>query len=171
MVSVVTSSGGRYLSDYFVNSHEAGVFHKLGDDFTRAYTLGLTRCCSDRHEALLGGSVYPVGDMVEGLYEIVDGEGFVETSTPFVSLPNAFTWVFLSSLVSSAGALPDNSSAEMSSKYQLGRVHEGHGVSPAAMKTWRSGVPRPKSVVATSVEVCSSVGSRGVPSWKRSESR
>jgi hypothetical protein len=60
---------------------------------------------------------------------------------------------FLSSLVSSAGALADNSSVEMSSKYQSGRVPEGPGVSLAAMKTWRSGVPRLESVVATSVGV------------------
>jgi hypothetical protein len=39
------------------------------------------------------------------------------------------------------------------------------------MKNWRSGVPRPESVVATSVGVCSSAGASGVPSWKGSESR
>jgi hypothetical protein len=78
---------------------------------------------------------------------------------------------FLSSLVSSVGALADNSSAEISSKYRSGRVPEGLGVSPAAMKTWRSGVPRPESVVPTSVGVCASVGASGVPSWKGTESR
>jgi hypothetical protein len=67
--------------------------------------------------------------------------------------------------------LAENSSGEMSSKYRSGRVLEGPGVSPAAMKTWRPGVPRPESVVATSVGVCSSIGARGVPSWKGSESR
>jgi hypothetical protein len=35
---------------------------------------------------------------------------------------------------------------------------------PAAMKTWRPRLPRPESVVATSVVVCSSAGARGVPS-------
>jgi hypothetical protein len=45
-----------------------------------------------------------------------------------------------------------------------GRVPEGPGVSPAAMKTRRSGVPRPDSVVATSVGEFSSVGASGVPS-------
>jgi hypothetical protein len=60
--------------------------------------------------------------------------------------------------------LADNSSSEMSSRYQSGRVPEGPGVSPEAMKTWRSGVPKPESVVATLVDVCSSVGARGVPS-------
>jgi hypothetical protein len=48
---------------------------------------------------------------------------------------------------------------------------EGPGVSPAAMKTWRSEVLRPESVVATSIAVCSSAGASGVPSWKGSESR
>jgi hypothetical protein len=67
--------------------------------------------------------------------------------------------------------LADNLSAEISSKYRSGRVPEGPCVSPASMKTWRSGVPKPESVVATYVGVCSSVGARGVPSWKGSESR
>jgi hypothetical protein len=35
--------------------------------------------------------VHPAGDLVECLYEIPDGEGFAETSAPFVSLPVAFT--------------------------------------------------------------------------------
>jgi hypothetical protein len=72
--------------------------------------------------------------------------------------------VFLSSLVSPVGALTESYSAEMSSKYWSGQVPEGPGVSPAAMKTWRLGVPRSESVVATSVDVCHSVGARGVPS-------
>jgi hypothetical protein len=70
---------------------------------------------------------------------------------------------FLSSAVSLGGALADTSSFEMSSRYRSGRVSEGP-VSPAAMKTWRSGVQRPESVVATSIEVCSSFGTSGVPS-------
>jgi hypothetical protein len=77
---------------------------------------------------------------------------------------------FLLSVASSAGALADTSSSEMSSRYQSGRVHEGP-VSLVAMKTWRSGVLKPESVVTTSVDVCSSVGASGVPSWKGSESR
>jgi hypothetical protein len=48
----------------------------------------------------------------------------------------------------------------MSSRYRSGRGP----ASPATMKTWRSGVQRPESVVATSVEVCSSFGASGVPS-------
>jgi hypothetical protein len=65
--------------------------------------------------------------------------------------------------------LADSSSSEMSSRYRSGRVPEGPDVSPATMKTWRSGVPRSESVVANSVDVCSSVGANGVPSWKGSE--
>jgi hypothetical protein len=69
------------------------------------------------------------------------------------------------------GALADSSSAEISSRYRSGRVPEGPGVSPVAMKTWRSGLPRLESEVATSVGVCSSAGASGVPSWKGSDSR
>jgi hypothetical protein len=75
MVLVLTSSRGRYLSDSIVNPHEVGVFRELGDDFTCAF----------------GGGVHLIGDLVKGLCEIPDGEGFAETSTPFVSLPVAFT--------------------------------------------------------------------------------
>jgi hypothetical protein len=91
MVLVFTSYEGRYLSDSVVDSHEVGVLRELGDDFTRAYPLSLTRYRSDRHEALFGGHVYPVGDLVKGLFEVPYGEGFAETSAPFVSLPIALT--------------------------------------------------------------------------------
>jgi hypothetical protein len=84
-----TSSKGRYLSDSVVDSHEVGVLRELGDDFTRAHPLSLTCYHGDRHEALLGGRVHPVGDLVKGLCEVPYGEGFTETSTPFVSLPIA----------------------------------------------------------------------------------
>jgi hypothetical protein len=50
---------------------------------------------SDRHEALFGGSVYPVGDLVESLGEIPDQKGLTETFAPFVLLPVAFTSGFL----------------------------------------------------------------------------
>jgi hypothetical protein len=115
--------------------------------------------------------VHPVGDLVESLCEILNRERFTETSASFISLLVALTSVFLSSLVSSAGALADSSSFEMSSKYRSGRVLEGPGVSPVAMKTWPSGVPRSESVVATSVDVFSYFGARGIPSWKGSKSR
>jgi hypothetical protein len=91
MVLVFASSGGRHLSDSVVDSHEVGVFHELGNDFTRAYPLSLTCYHRDRHEALFGGSVHPVGDLTEGLYEIPYSEGFSETSVPFVVLPVALT--------------------------------------------------------------------------------
>jgi hypothetical protein len=132
---VLTSSEGRYLSDSVVNSHEVGVLRELGDDFTRAYPQSLTRYRSDRHEALFGGSVHPAGDSIQGLCEIPYGKGFVEMSTPFISFLLRSRRVFLSLLVSSTGALADNSSAEMSLKYRSGRVPEGSGISPTAMKT------------------------------------
>jgi hypothetical protein len=73
--------------------------------------------------------------------------------------------------VSSAGALVDNSSAEISSRYRLGSVPKGPGLSLVVMETCRSGVLRLESLVATSVGVCSPAGASGVPSWKGSESR
>jgi hypothetical protein len=91
MVLVFTSFEGRYLSDSVADSHEVGVLRELGDDFTRAYPLSLTRYHGDRHEALFGGCVHPVGNLVEGLYEVPYGEGFAGTSTPFVSFPVVFT--------------------------------------------------------------------------------
>jgi hypothetical protein len=91
MVLVFVSSGGRRLSDSVVNSHEIGVFHELGDDFTHTYPLSLTCYRRDRHETLFGGSVHPVGDLIESLCEILYREGFPETSTPFVVLPVALT--------------------------------------------------------------------------------
>jgi hypothetical protein len=74
-----------------LSTDEVGVLCELGDDFTRAYPLSLTRYRGDRHEALFGGRVHPVGDLVEGLYEVPYGEGFAETSASFVSLPVALT--------------------------------------------------------------------------------
>jgi hypothetical protein len=73
--------------------------------------------------------------------------------------------------VSSAGASAGSSSAEMSSRYLSCVVPEVPGVSPAAMKTWRSGLPRLESELATSVGVYSSARASGVPSWNGSESR
>jgi hypothetical protein len=91
MVLLFTSSEGRYFSESVVDSHEVGVLHELGDDFTRVYPLSLMRYRGDRHEALFGGHVHPVGDLVEGLCEVPYGEGFTETSAPFISLPVALT--------------------------------------------------------------------------------
>jgi hypothetical protein len=91
MVLVFASSGGRRLSDSVVNSHEVGVFRELGDDFTRPYPLSLTCYHRDRHEALFGGSVHPVGDLIESLCKIPYTEGFSETSASFVALPVVLT--------------------------------------------------------------------------------
>jgi hypothetical protein len=91
MVLVFTSSEGRYLSESVVNSHEVGILRELGDDFTRAYPLSLTRYHGDGHEALFGGRVHPTGDLIENLCEILDGEGFAEASMLFVPLSDAFT--------------------------------------------------------------------------------
>jgi hypothetical protein len=91
MVLVFASFGGRHLSDSIVNSHEVGVFRELGDDFTRVYPLSLTCYRINRHEALFGGSVHSIGDLIEGLCKIPYREGFSETSTPFVALPVALT--------------------------------------------------------------------------------
>jgi hypothetical protein len=79
------------LSDPVVDSHEVGVLRELGDDFSCAHPLSLTCYRSDRHEALLWGSVYPALDLVEGFCEVSDGKGLAETSAPFVPLSVAFT--------------------------------------------------------------------------------
>jgi hypothetical protein len=91
MVVGFASSGGRHLSDSVVNSHDVGVFRKLGVDFTCTYPLSLTSYRRDRHEALFGGSVHPVGDLIEGLCKIPYRDGFLETSVSFVALPVALT--------------------------------------------------------------------------------
>jgi hypothetical protein len=87
MVLMFASSGGRRLSDSVVDSLEVGVFRELGDEFTHAYPLSLTCYNRDRHEALFGGSVHPVGDLFKGLCKIPYREGFLETSAPFIALP------------------------------------------------------------------------------------
>jgi hypothetical protein len=79
------------LSDFVVDSHEVGVLHELGDDFSRAHPLSLTCYRSDRHEALFGGSMHPTFNLVKRLYEVPYGEALTETSTPFVMLPVTLT--------------------------------------------------------------------------------
>jgi hypothetical protein len=91
MVLAFASYGGRRLSDSVVNSHKVGIFRELGDDFTRTYPLSLTCYRRDRHEALFGSSVHPVGDLIEGLCEVLCREGFSEMSAPFVALPIVLT--------------------------------------------------------------------------------
>jgi hypothetical protein len=91
MVFRFTSSEGKHLSDFVVDSHEVGVLHELGDDFTHTHPLSLTCYRGDRHEALFGGSVHPAFDFIKCLYEIPYWEAFTETSTPFIPLPVALT--------------------------------------------------------------------------------
>jgi hypothetical protein len=79
------------VSDSVAESHEVGVIRELSDDFTRSYPLSLMCYRRDRHEALFGGSVHPVGDLIEGLCKIPYKEGFSETFAPFVALPVALT--------------------------------------------------------------------------------
>jgi hypothetical protein len=85
------SSEGRHLSDSVVNSHEVGVLRELGDDFSRAHPLSLTRYRGDRHEALFRGSVHPAFDLVKCFCEVPYGEVLMEMSTPFVTLVVALT--------------------------------------------------------------------------------
>jgi hypothetical protein len=88
---VVVVPDRRWLSDPGVDSHEVGVFCKFGDDLSRVHPLVLTCYRSDRHEALLWGSVYPALDLVECFSKVANGEGVAETSAPFVPLSVAFT--------------------------------------------------------------------------------
>jgi hypothetical protein len=80
------------LSDPVVHSHEVGVLRELGNDFSCAHPLSLTCYRSDRHEALLWGSVHPALDLVESFCEVPDGKGLVKTSAPFIPLSVAFAW-------------------------------------------------------------------------------
>jgi hypothetical protein len=88
---VVAVPDGRWLSNPGVDLHEVSVFRELGDDLSRARPLGLMCYHSDRHEALLWGSVYPALDLVECFGEVADGEGVAETAASFVTLRVAFT--------------------------------------------------------------------------------
>jgi hypothetical protein len=153
------------LVDPVVDPHEVGIFSELGDDLSSAYALSLVCDRSDRHEALLRGSVHSALDRLESFRKVADGEIVAEASATFAALP-----VTLSSSVSFARASAESSSEEMSSRYLSWAVPEGPGVSPAAMKTWRSGVPRLDSEGATLVGVFESARASGVPSWNGSES-
>jgi hypothetical protein len=115
MVVGFASSGG-HLSDSVVNSHEVGVFHDLGDHFTREYPLSQTCYRRDRHEALFGGSVHPVGDLIKGLCKVPYREGFSETSAPFGALPVALVSSVLIVVRFISGCIGDNLSVDMSSK-------------------------------------------------------
>jgi hypothetical protein len=88
---VVAVLDGRWLSNPGVDSHELCIFRELGDDLSCMHPLGLTCYRSDRHEALLWGSVYPALDLVECFRKVAYGEGVAETTAPFVMLSIAFT--------------------------------------------------------------------------------
>jgi hypothetical protein len=88
---VVAVPGGGRLGDPVVDSHELSVFYELGDDFSSTYPLSLACDCCDRHEALLGGGVYPALDGLESFREVADGEVVSETPAPFVALSVTLT--------------------------------------------------------------------------------
>jgi hypothetical protein len=79
------------LVDPVVDPHEVGIFSKLGDDLSGAYALSLACDHYDRHEALLGGSVYSALDRLKSFRKVADGEIVVEASTTFVALPVMLT--------------------------------------------------------------------------------
>jgi hypothetical protein len=85
------SSKGRHLSDSIVDSHEVGVLHELGNDFSHAHPLSLTCYLGDGHEAIFRGSMHPAFNLVEHLCEVPYGEALTETPTLFVTLPVALT--------------------------------------------------------------------------------
>jgi hypothetical protein len=91
---------GRRLVDPVVDPHEVGIFSELGDDLPGANSLGLACDCCDRHEALLGGSVYSALNRLESFREVADGEVVSETSAPFAAVP-----IMLTSSVSVGGGL------------------------------------------------------------------
>jgi hypothetical protein len=88
---VVALPGGGRLVDPDVDSHEVGIFSKLGDNLPSADALSLTCDRCDRHEALLRGSVYSALDRLESFCKIADGEVVAEASATFAALPVALT--------------------------------------------------------------------------------
>jgi hypothetical protein len=92
---VVAVPGGRRLVDPVVDPHEVCIFSELGDDLSSAYALSLACDRCDRHEALLGGSVYSAS-----FRKVADGEIVAEASATFAALP-----VMLTSSVSIRGGL------------------------------------------------------------------
>jgi hypothetical protein len=73
------------LGDPVVDPHEVSVFSELADDFSSAYSLSLACDHCDRHEALLGGGVYPALDILESFCEVTDGKVVLEAPAPFVA--------------------------------------------------------------------------------------
>jgi hypothetical protein len=97
---VVALPGGGRLVDPVVDSHEVGIFSKLGDDLPSVDALSLTCDRCDRHEALPRGSVYSALDRLESFRKVADGEVVAEASATFAVLP-----VVLTSSVSVGGGL------------------------------------------------------------------
>jgi hypothetical protein len=64
---------------------------ELDDEFSGAYFLSLACDRCDRHEALLGGSVYSALDRLESFRKVADGEVGSETPASFVALPVTLT--------------------------------------------------------------------------------
>jgi hypothetical protein len=88
---VVAVPGGGRLVDPVVDPHEVSIFSELGDDLSSAYSLSLACDRCDRHEALLGGTVYSALDRLESFRKIADGEVVSETPAPFVALAVTLT--------------------------------------------------------------------------------
>jgi hypothetical protein len=88
---VVAVPGRRRLVDPVVDPHEVSVFSELGDDFSGVNSLSLACDRCDRHEALLGGSVYSALDRLESFRKVADEEVVSEPLVPFVALPVTLT--------------------------------------------------------------------------------
>jgi hypothetical protein len=84
---------------------------------------------------LLWGSVHPIFDLVETSARFRMGRDSRRCRRRSFRLLLRSRRAFLLASVSSAGALADNSSAEISSRYRSGCVPEGPGVSLVVMKT------------------------------------
>jgi hypothetical protein len=84
-----------------VDSHEVGVIRKLGNEFAYAMPMSYSSYRSDGHEALLRGCVHPVGDLVQSLIEVPDGECFSKSlaSIYSFSVPFAPSVLGISSLM------------------------------------------------------------------------
>jgi hypothetical protein len=161
---VVAVPGGRRLVDPIVDSHEVSVFCELGDDFSSAYPLSLACDRYDRHEALLGGGVYPALDLFEGLCKVADGEVVSEMPAPFVPSSVALT----SSVPVGVGLIRGCFSKQLVCRDVFEVL-----VMCRPRSSWRvaGGLPTLESELATLVGVYSSARASGVPSWNGSESR
>jgi hypothetical protein len=91
MVAGFMTSDEGYFGDPVVNPHEVGVFGELGDDFAHMDPLSLMCYRGDRHKALLESGVHPVGNLIQSIVEVADGESLSEMSAVFIPLPVAVT--------------------------------------------------------------------------------